>query len=83
MHKTGMAQQSLEMAETRLLDRSTPVDTAGQPSTTPVIQQVAQARQAIGSGDMAAARAAIATALASGPQGGEGEGAMSSPAEAR
>ena len=63
MHKTGMAQQSLEMAETRLLDRSTSVETAGQANSTPMVQRVAQARRDLASGDMAGARAAIRTAL--------------------
>ena len=71
MHQTGMAQQSLEMAETRLLDRSTPMDAAGQPDATPLIQLVAQARRDLASGDMAGARAAIGTALTSGPRGEE------------
>ncbi len=73
MHKTGLAQQSLEMAETRLLDRSTPGDAAGQPSSSPVIQQVAEARRALAAGNMAGARTAIDAALAHAPAG---EGAM-------
>ena len=69
-HQTGQAQQALEMAETRLLDRSTPVDQAGQPAQSPEILQVSQARKALGTGDIAAARAAIRGALASAPAGG-------------
>ncbi len=72
MHHTGEAQQALEMAETRLLDRSTPVDAAGQPSQDPMVQQVSRARRALGAGDMAAARFAIQMALASAPHGDEG-----------
>ena len=66
-HQTGQAQQALEMAETRLLDRSTPVDAAGRPSESPVVQQVSHARQALGAGDIGTARAAIQTALATPP----------------
>ena len=75
-HRTGEAQQALEMAETRLLDRSTPVGQAGQPSQSPEIMQVNQARQALGAGDIAGARSAIRTALASAPHAGRGDGGM-------
>jgi hypothetical protein len=63
-HHTGAAQQALEMAETRLLDRSTPVNAAGQPDENPMVASVAAARQALGHNDMAGAKAAIKTALA-------------------
>ena len=68
-HQTGQAQQALEMAETRLLDRSTPVDQANQPAQGPEIIQVNQARKALGAGDIAGARSAIHTALAGAPAG--------------
>ena len=80
MHKTGLAQQSLEMAETRLLDRSSPVDAAGHPSSSPVIQRVAEARSDLASGKLAAAKGAITMALTNAPAGDEsGEGAMTNP----
>ena len=63
-HHTGAAQQALEMAETRLLDRSTPVDAASVPDQNMAVQQVATARKALASGDNAAASAAIQTAMA-------------------
>lgn len=66
---TGEAQQALEMAETRLLDRSTPVDQASTPDRGPLVAQVSQARQALGHGDVAGARQAIQAALATAPQG--------------
>ncbi len=69
-HHTGEAQQALEMAETRLLDRSTPADSANQPDQGPVVQQVSQARQALGHGDVKGARAAVRVALQSAPNGG-------------
>ncbi len=62
-HKTGAAQQALEMAETRLLDRSTPVSAGEQPDHDAVVQQVSDARKALANGDTSAASSAIATAL--------------------
>jgi len=63
-HRTGAAQQALEMAETRLLDRSTPVDAANVPDQNMAVQQVATARKALASGNTAAASAAIQMAMA-------------------
>ena len=71
MHRTGEAQQALEMAETRLLDRSTPADAAGQPSQNPMVERVAEARRALGAGDLAGARAAIKMGLDGAPKGDE------------
>jgi hypothetical protein len=62
-HHTGAAQQALEMAETRLLDRSTPVDAANVPDQNMAVQQVATARKALASGNTAAASAAIQMAM--------------------
>ncbi len=67
MKHTGEAQQALEMAETRLLDRSTPVGESNQPDQGPLVQQVSQARQALGHGDIAGARSAIQMALSHDP----------------
>ena len=66
-HRTGAAQQALEMAETRLLDRSTPVGAAGQPDQSPVVAHVSQARQALAQHNLAAAEAAVHAAI-NGPQ---------------
>ena len=63
-HRTGEAQQALEMAETRLLDRSTPAGNEKQTDQSPQIQQVSTARRALASGDTAAASSAIQSALA-------------------
>jgi hypothetical protein len=63
-HHTGEAEQALEMAETRLLDRSTPVGTADQPDQNGMVQKVSMARQALGHHDIKGARKAIALALA-------------------
>ncbi len=65
-NRTGEAQQALEMAETRLLDRSTPVSAAGQPDQDPRVQAVDQALQALGRNDAAAAQNAIQQAIRSG-----------------
>jgi len=62
-HRTGAAQQALEMAETRLLDRSTPVNAADQPDQDAAVQQVANARAALGKGDTKGASSAIQMAL--------------------
>lgn len=62
-HKTGEAQQALEMAETRLLDRSTPVGSAGQPDQDTQVQSVSAARKALAGGDVQGAQQAIQTAL--------------------
>jgi hypothetical protein len=62
-HRTGTAQQALEMAETRLLDRSTQVNAAGQPDQDAAVQQVANAREALGKGDTKGASSAIQMAL--------------------
>lgn len=68
-HRTGLAQQALEMAETRLLDRSTTPDAAGTPDQSPAIREVSQAREALGHGDMKGASSAIQMAIASGAGG--------------
>ena len=62
-HRTGAAQQALEMAETRLLDRSTPVNAAGQPDQDAAVQQVANARKALANGDTQGASSAIQMAM--------------------
>ncbi len=49
--RTGEAQQAMEMAETRLLDRSTPLFQTNTPSANPVISQISQALQALAAGD--------------------------------
>ena len=58
------------MAETRLLDRSTEMDAGGRPDQDPRVLHVGAALQALGRGDIAAARAGIAVAM----QGGAMQG---------
>lgn len=62
-HRTGAAQQALEMAETRLLDRSTEIGASSRPDQDPRVLHVGAALQALGRGDIAAARAGIAVAM--------------------
>lgn len=61
--KTGMAQEALERAETRILSRSTEVNMASTPADMPMIQQIGAARQALANRDTKGAQAAIGTAL--------------------
>ncbi len=49
--RTGEAQQSLEMAQTRLLDRSVPYDATNTPSANPAVSQISEALRALGVGD--------------------------------
>jgi hypothetical protein len=68
-HRTGAAQEALERAETRLLDRSTPAGMTDTPTENPVAQTIAQAREALGHNDVAGAQSLVAKALA-GPSAG-------------
>jgi len=51
--RTGEAQQAMEMAQTRLLDRSVPVFQTNTPSANPVVSQISQALQALAAGNRA------------------------------
>ena len=61
--RTGQAQQSLEMAETRLLDRSVLADQVSKPIDSQMVARVRDARQAVGAGDRARAIMLIDLAL--------------------
>lgn len=61
--KTGMAQEALERAETRILSRSTDPSMAATPADMPLIQQIGAARQALANRDTRGAQAAIGVAL--------------------
>ncbi len=63
--RTGEAQQSLEMAETRALDRSVAADQADEPSHSRFIARIGQARRALGDGDTKRTIALIDLALSS------------------
>jgi hypothetical protein len=62
--QTGKAQQSLEMAETRSLDRVLPPGQDIAASNSRLVAQIRDARHALGSGDRAGALAMIDLALA-------------------
>jgi hypothetical protein len=49
--RTGVAQQSLEMAETRALTRSAAPSVAGMPDTDPEIMSIQNALRVLGQGD--------------------------------
>lgn len=55
--RIGEAQQAMEMAQTRLLDRSATVGTTWTPSDNPAVKTISQGLEALGVGDrMTAAR---------------------------
>ena len=62
--RTGQAQQSLEMAETRALDRSVAQDQANVASDSQFVSRIGDARRALGNGDSAHAIELIDLALA-------------------
>jgi hypothetical protein len=61
--RTGQAQQALEMAETRALDRSVAQGQTDVPSHSELISRIGDARRALGSGDRAHAIQLIDSAL--------------------
>lgn len=62
--RTGQAQEALEMAQTRSLDRSVVPSAAGTPSENRIVVQIAQALQALGNRDRDRALQIIDGALA-------------------
>jgi len=63
--RTGQAQQSLEMAETRALDRSVAQGQTNTPSDSQLVARIRDARHALGSGDRTHAIQLIDLALSS------------------
>ena len=63
--RTGQAQQSLEMAETRALDRSVPQGQTDAPSNSQLVSRIRDARHALGGGDSTHAIQLIDLALSS------------------
>ncbi len=61
---TGEAQQALEMAQTRLLDRSVPLGQTNTPSANPAVDQISAALQALAAGDRAGCMTRIQAAQA-------------------
>jgi hypothetical protein len=65
--RSGEAQEALERAETRLLDRSVPLFQTNTPSEDPLVADVQQALRLLGTGDRLGAMGAIQQALAASP----------------
>lgn len=61
--RRAQAQEALEMAQTRLLDRSVAIGRTGEASTDPAVLAISQALQALAGKDRASAMEAIQTAL--------------------
>ena len=61
--RTGEAQQAMEMAQTRLLDRSVPQQQTNNPSDNPAISQISQALKALAAGDRAQSMQLIRSAI--------------------
>lgn len=61
--RTGEAQEALERAESRLLDRSVAPSRANDPSAQPVVAAVGDARRALAAGDRARAQQIITDVL--------------------
>ncbi len=62
-HHSGEAQQALEMAETRALDRSTLATQANVPDSSPLVKQIQQALSNLSNRDMPATQQAITEAM--------------------
>lgn len=61
---TGQAQEAMERAESRLLDRSVDPSRVATPAADPLVGTIAEARRALGAGDRARAMHLLDTALA-------------------
>jgi hypothetical protein len=61
--RTGQAQEALERAQTRLLDRDTPLFQTNTPSNHPAVIHISNALKALGAGNRASAMAAIDAAM--------------------
>jgi hypothetical protein len=61
--RTGEAQQSLEMAQTRLLDRSVPMGQTNNRDDNPAVEQISQALKALAAGDRAQTAQLIQSAM--------------------
>ena len=64
------AGEALEMAQTRLLDRSVPLGETHDPSDNPMVAQIARARQALAGGDRAACLETVQAAITSATERG-------------
>ena len=64
------AGEALEMAQTRLLDRSVPLGENHDPSDNPMVAQITKARQALADGDWATCLESVQAAIRSATQQG-------------
>jgi hypothetical protein len=63
--RIGEAQQALEMAQTRMLDRSVALGQTNNPSDNPTVGQISQALQALAARDRAGCMQSIQAAIGS------------------
>lgn len=63
--RNGEAQESLEMAQTRMLDRSVQMGQTNNPSDNPTVGQISQALQALAARDRASCLRLLQTAIES------------------
>ncbi len=63
--RTGEAESALEMAQTRMLDRSVPLGQTGNPSDNPTVGEITQARTALAAHDRKTCQQIIETAITS------------------
>ena|ERR1700733_4042779 len=63
--RSGEAQQALEMAQTRMLDRSVPMGQTNNPNDNPTVQQISRAIQALAAHDRATSMQLIQAAIGS------------------
>jgi hypothetical protein len=63
--RIGEAQQALEMAQTRMLDRSVAMGQTNNPSDNPTVSQISQALQALAAHDRATCEQHIQAAITS------------------
>ena len=63
-NRTGAAQEALERAETRALDRSVEQSAASTPDNSALVSQIGDARRALASGNTAGARSSVQSAMA-------------------
>lgn len=78
--RTGEAQEALERAETRALDRSTMAGNESQPAQGPFVQAIGEARRSLANHDMAGAERGINSAMSASTyaqNGSAGSGGMS------
>ena len=69
--RTGAAQEALERAETRILDRSVPATMSNAPDNSQVVNLIAQARMALANNDLQSANASVQQALQALPPEGQ------------